>query len=169
MFSTIQSPGKAFLSFTLWTSSRPPWFPRPLKTHTFPKGHYTLDLKLHSQFPRPSSPPSVSSIVRPNIKGSPHTESIGKALLSVMPMTQNLFSNGGDCLDPRICSTLETWNPLTFVKKKPLHIKPQVRMRERANCIAGCLCTNFEGWKKWGPTFVPSIGVWNNLGWKITR
>ncbi len=54
----------------------------------------------------PSSPPSVLSIVSPNIKGSPHTKSIGKALLSVMPMTQNLFSNGGNCLDPRICSTL---------------------------------------------------------------
>jgi hypothetical protein len=69
-----------------------------------------------------------------------------------MPMTQNLFSNG-NCLDPRIYSTLKTWNPLTFVKKKPLHIKPQVRLREWENCIACYLYTNFEEWIKRGPLF----------------
>jgi hypothetical protein len=158
---------KGLFVFTLWTSSSSILssqdLPRP---RPFQKGIIHLGPQASPSVPKTFISTHGSEYCKPQHQGSPHTKSIGKALLSVMPMTQTLFSN---CLDPRICSTLKTWNPLTFVKKKPLHIKAQVRMRERANCIACCLCTNCEGWKKWGPTFVPSIGAWNNLGWKITR
>jgi hypothetical protein len=60
--------GRPFFLYTLDLLELHPRFPRPPKTPTFPKEHYTLDLKLQPQFPRPSSPPLVLSIVSPNIR-----------------------------------------------------------------------------------------------------
>ncbi len=55
------------------------------KTPTFPKEHYTLDLKLHPPFPRPSSPPSVPSIVSPNIRGPLIPNPMAKLYLHLHP------------------------------------------------------------------------------------